>query len=265
MPFFTHQIKESGSLLYAFPLFDSYEITADLKKTGIESISVTLNLRADERAAKSANPNHAYNRSYSLKFDASTTKRSQVEDVRFLLHHGCRWRKFQASANGPTVCFICSMIGHGMKTCHREEVCTICAGSHLASACTNRKPKCANCVFNNLDPNHLATDANCPSRIAHQERRRAANKGPGKPTLPKAQQKPAITLPRRDRFPSMASINSSTYADAVKSRAAQPSDDLFTIEEITTIMFEAMNDLQRCRSKFDQMQVITRLLQKCLN
>ena len=69
-----------------------------------------------------------------------------------------------------------------------------------------------------------------------------------------------------------AVTSSSSYADAISGRrsrdtplrAQSNSQSLFTLDECANLLFSAIEELQLCQSKLDQLKVLTGLLQKCV-
>ena len=291
------------SVLYGIPHLPIETIREQLAAHKVVPVSIEYLLSREEREKNvqvASLANHEFNRlrSYVLEFSSAAVKRDDVHSVRFINRHVCKWRPFKSGGAGPTLCNRCCMFGHGQRSCGRSPVCSLCAQAHPASVCPlasmdNSKTKfcCINCVSNKLNAHHRASDPGCPSRELFMARRKAANEARSRgPTAKSYSAKKARSVLPPSRAPvspqprpsdrrsgptsatsrptSATPLNSQSYADAIRGpkirKSAPANSDLFTLEECSLILFEAIEDLQNCHSKLDQLKVITKLLQKCL-
>lgn len=249
-----------------------------------------------------ANADSDFLRSYVLEFTPGEVTREQIQKISYINRHVCKWREFKTGGNGPTLCHRCCMFGHGQLNCGRDPVCALCAEAHLTSDCrlfNSQNPKakyrCINCIINKVNHNHRASAPDCPSREIFKTSRARTNtaRNNQRPTTnatasrsgfhPRSRSKSRHTqsqqnlstraVPRSSRpaaQPHVASINSVSYADATAGRRSgvqsrqNSQQPLFSLEECTTLLFDAVNDLLNCRSKLEQLKVMTNLLNKCL-
>lgn len=156
-------------------------------------------------------------------------------------------------------------------------------------------PTCAHCYAAKTDHEHRADDAGCGSRaalIAHQLAKREAAKKKKIPAFQPQQQKwpePGQRLngPRnpqpQEKFNYKVKPKSTTnpqpirqkpvqnnrsYADAAKSdgeaRGTRAEGQLFSLDELMTLMIDAIDDIEGCSSPLQQLKVIANLIKKCL-
>lgn len=302
VPFFTHPLKGEPrfrSVLYGIPHMPIATIVAQLLEHNIVPVSVEYLLTKEEReknvsTAALAGLESNRLRSYVLEFSSVTVKRDQVHNIKYVNHHICSWRIFKSGGNGPTICNRCCMFGHGQRCCGRAAVCSRCAEAHSTSDCPlspgkngRMKFKCINCITNELDSKHCATSPDCPSRELYTSRRRQANEARNKKSassnsshvvtprhVPRSNGPPLkqATGTSRARTPHRAATMSKSYAEAISgarsratpSQSKSHSQSIFSLDECADLLFSAIEDLQSCQSKLDQLKVIAGLLQKCL-
>lgn len=211
-----------------------------------------------------------------------------VSAITSVYHHIVSWQKFKPKNKGPTQCFKCAMFGHGISSCSRFAVCMLCAGNHLTKECKsitketeNPQYKCYNCLSAKLKHDHKANDLECPFRAkytatmanARNNRTTASTKNVANTHSTKTQGnigafvRAPIPAPLSKSFAEITaqtSINTKTnqrYSHSFETRHTQHNNDLWTITEVTQLLLNSINDLKQCKSKLDQLSVITNLLQ----
>lgn len=208
---------------------------------------------------------------FLIQFDAVENQKSDVTNIKVILDHIIRWLPAKPINRGPTQCLNCGMYGHGISSCFRKSKCSLCAGNHETKVCSfetdasqQRVYKCHYCRANNLPNfNHRANDPQCPARIKYIEIKSNVSKKINRVTtnqfIHTANAFPSLQPPPLTR----------SFADAAKMQREPPvhhtrmnnnSGELFTFAEISTIMFDCVNDLAQCTNKFDQLKVIANLL-----
>lgn len=288
--FFTHQLRTTGKLSVVLKGIEGYtsdEISEELKSKGISPIVV--------RAIPTKSGISMFGVDFN-KADASLAKLNA--NFCRLLYHRVVWESSRKRNSGPTICQNCAMFGHGMQACHRPSVCIYCALNHPISECpnviadTDEKQKllcCINCQSRGMKADdHAANHAQCPVRalfietsMGAKSKPKSAKKSPTnefrssvrnnsvswpplKPTRSTTNSRPN-TSSKKPSFGS--SFDSAGYANATRRphESVANSNDLFSIDQVVEITFEAINALQQCNNRFDQLRVIAQLLQKCLS
>lgn len=177
-----------------------------------------------------------------------------------------------------------------MGHCLRATVCLQCSGAHDIHMCPLPKPtasnqhqtpvyRCCNCARTPNQPsNHRADDPVCPHRALYLETRSKPTRRGRPTTTPQPQRMETrspqhqATAPQRQAMVETP-VDSSSYASAVRGarqtrehvrQENTASTGLFSMEQITNIMIEAITDFENCQSKLDQLRVIASLLQKCI-
>lgn len=165
-----------------------------------------------------------------------------------------RWEYQRVNKGKITQCFNCQMFGHGSSRCKVKTFCAKCAGNHLTADCNELQEKCANC-----NGPHKAMSQNCPSRQNYIE------------------MKKRIVVPRT-QAKSLNRFTNSNYAENFPNTLRQDikkpqwlpqqpvqHNDLFSLEELKTLSLELIINLQNCKTKADQFEVITSLACKFLS
>lgn len=230
------------------------------------------------------------NKLYLCEFDSAVVNMKKLNDVNAVYHHRVKWLAYKQTRNGPTQCRRCLMFGHGQKFCNRYTACGLCSGNHLTSECTvisvntkNPTYKCFNCASAKLPHTHRADDETCPFRAKYMETRTNA-KTKSKRGTSEQKRDNINTNVRNERAPAPTSSRTS-FANAVSNGKIQPNiqqastssapnsfattsthndnsnNDLFSIAEVSQILFNSIRELQQCKTKLDQLMVIANILQ----
>lgn len=230
------------------------------------------------------------NKLYLLHFNASQVNFKTLQDIKYVHHHVIKWSKYKPKRKGPTQCYRCLMYGHGISQCSRYAACMLCAGNHLTSTCLTHqnKPnaifKCYNCLSAKLQDNHKANDIACPFRQKYEEaRNNARNKAqPNQRTQPStAENSTAVqstksgptyaerlrgatsATSRRQSNVSVSHTNNGGQSSSTQFNFsnANVGNNIWSISECTNIIFNSVEKLQKCKTKLEQLQIITELLQ----
>lgn len=212
---------------------------------------------------------------YLVQFDAKENTRSDILNIKAILNHIVRWLPAKRINRGPTQCLNCGMYGHGIAACFRKPKCSLCGGDHVTKNCSfqtenndQRVYKCHYCRANKLPHNHSASDPQCPARLKYIEIKSRANKKSER----SAEKQFSATY---DAFPSLPPPPlTRSFADAAntthetqhrRTRNDENTGELFTFAEVSKIMLNCVNDLQKCTNKLDQLKVIANLLSHALD
>lgn len=223
---------------------------------------------------------------YLLHFNAAQANMKTLQEVKYVYHHVIKWLPYKPKRKGPTQCYACLMFGHGAAQCHRFNACMLCAGEHLTKDCKTHANKenvifkCFNCMSAKIPDNHKANDANCPFRQKYEVAiNNARNKSKPKQntqlnslqsttlathTQQKTSDRPsyADTTRAATASTSRSNINFETNrrSSIMSTNSANISNNLWSMAECTNLLFKSIEKLQKCKTKLEQLQVITELL-----
>lgn len=230
------------------------------------------------------------NKLYLCHFNKNEVSLKSLNTIKVVYHHIIKWMPYNPKHKGPTQCYQCCMYGHGASTCNRYAACLLCAGNHLSKNCTlpntdNPVFKCYNCISANLPHDHKATDIGCPFRAKYELARNNAkakniNKPSTKPQNSSGPYKSKYVIaptppPLTKTFASQASTSSqpsqartqrqtsssSQYTQQTRNQNnSDESNNLFSMDELTDILLNSIDELQKCNSKLDQLRVIANIL-----
>lgn len=226
---------------------------------------------------------------YLCHFNKSDVNMKNLNNVRSVYHHIVKWLAYKPKRSAPTQCLKCLMYGHGLNNCNRFAVCMLCSGNHLTKVCTvikddttNPKYKCFNCKSADLPHDHKANDPNCPFRAKYEASKEYARNRNKKPPLQPRNNTLTHTMTNQRFIPaptpppfnhvSFAAVaaqpdtNSRTHTSASNSSNMftgqnNNNNGLWTFNEVANLLLDSINELQQCKSKLDQLKVITNLLQ----
>lgn len=229
------------------------------------------------------------NKLYLCEFDGAVVNMKKLNDARSVYHHIVKWLAYKQTRKGPTQCYRCLMFGHGSRFCQRYKACLQCGGDHIVNECTvitektkNPKFKCFNCTSAKLPAEHKANDESCPFRAKYLEtksntqnkskRRTSAHNRDSDnsnvrhvpaPAPPPMQTSFANAITRKATQPNAhgASSSSSSHTFETSSSNNNSNNELFSMAEVSQILFNSIRDLQKCKTKLDQMLVIATILQ----
>lgn len=211
---------------------------------------------------------------YALEFKKTDINLSQLKKVKYICKTAVQWKPHMKRNRGePTQCSNCLMYGHGGRNCHRITACLTCGSTaHKSQDCPmgSRDPasiivKCFNCLKKGYtNTSHRANDKNCPCRQEYLNIR--AHVRHRNQPLPNPEATAALAY-SHENFPAAgpsASINinqqppsGALYSDVLRTA---PQESLFNMDELLDIFQNAVEQLQRCTNKMQQMHVIVSLL-----
>ncbi len=167
-----------------------------------------------------------------------------------------------------------------MELGNRKPVCSLCASSeHDQQSCPlnnlnkDSSPvyKCSYCVSNNFQSIiHRANDVSCPGRKAYIDAREKASRRQTNNTNQQSasgqrrihQHRIASHFTPAPIPPPLTRTFRDTVINNEESANVNPTgnNDLFTTAELLKIFMKSAEELRNCKSKLDQIQVITNLL-----
>lgn len=272
--FHTFNAKENRLFtvfLYGLPKISTNDIITDLQDYNLAPTSVT------EVNTQFSSTNNAV---YKVQFCRRTFNPKSLYNVKTICNVIVTWKKYKQKRNDkPTQCWNCLMYGHGGDHCHRRAACMFCANQHHTDSCplykNNKTPAvftCFNCKKYGRDQtDHSANDINCPLRALYLERRANAT---SKNSRTNSTNLPSTARVHQTRYNSancnsqnsnnnsvnnnnninhnnIGYVNGSSYAQCLRANS-----DLFNVDELFNIFVSTLNDLQKCTTKIEQIQVV---------
>ncbi|XP_059221648.1 uncharacterized protein LOC131996199 [Stomoxys calcitrans] len=238
--------------LYGLPKIETSEIIDELKSYNVIPSSVA------ETTTKYSSVNNAV---YKVQFVRKNFIPNSLKNIKTIANVVISWRKYKQKKNDkPTQCWNCLMYGHGGEHCHRLPACMICANQHHTNQCplnnNNKRPAvftCFNCKKHGKERTvHSANDINCPLRAHYLEARaNATSRNVRHLTVVKSTHQPNIQPTNSVSFNNNHLSNSGSYAGCMRSN-----NSLFSINDLFEIFTSTLEDLKRCTSKIEQMQVV---------
>lgn len=246
------------TFLYGLPRINSDDIIKELKSYNLIPSSVV------ELNTKFSSNNNAV---YKVQFTRKTFNPTSLKNIRTISNVIISWKKHKPkNSENPTQCWNCLMYGHGGEHCNRRAACMICADQHHTNECpfnmNDKRPavfSCFNCKKQGKERyDHSANDIKCPLRTLYLETRARATSKNSQRNI-RTQHSNTYQFNNSD-FPTVnnnnvinnkRSNNNVSYANQLKSN-----NDLFSIDELFDIFTTAMEDLQRCTSKVQQIKVV---------
>lgn len=266
--FFTHSASDQKLfkvVLSGLPKINTNIIVDELKRYNITPSSIT------ELSTSNVNPKFCL---YLVQLPKNDISLGQLRKIRAIDHIVVEWKPFKPRNKGPTQCKRCAMLGHGAQNCHRKEACLICASTqHVVDNCPFKEEtneafvyKCFNCASKKLaNTQHRANDPNCPSRIEYLEirnkinhRNSIRNSNLHHNNTFKLNQDNFPNLNRNAGFKASTQSIGPTYAEKLKSSPAN--DGLYSMEDLSEILYETVDELMACTNKGQQLKVLFKLL-----
>lgn len=289
LKFYTHPVKDQKKfklILFGLPQIDIKTIQEEFKQTfNIEPISI------NEVITKRSNSDDAI---FMMEFNRNQVSKKEIIRIKYFYGIAVHWRNPLRRSKGPSQCSKCTMFGHGSANCYRKSICTGCGGPHDYASCQLNKTsfegpvvyKCFNCVKKNLkNVNHRADDIRCPSRREYLEIRQKVTQNQRQqqsqnkrtevnfssedfPPINNTIHIPNSSWPHNhiETNNSIPQAYTSSYTrrnfqnDVSSPRRNYQNEDDLTNEKLLEIYFEALDALEKCKTKFDKMRVLGNML-----
>lgn len=291
--FFSHDLPEDKMVKVVLRGLDKMvtsKLTNELKSLGFEPNDVKVIVPKQSRYTDHAN--------YIIYFKRDSVDLKALYNVKAIFHTIIRWEPYRSSRSSPTQCRRCQRPGHGTRHCGMPPRCMYCAKDHQSDECpcikaaydeaktisgqetpsTLTAPPTLSLVCCNCDGAHAASDPQCPAKLKYQQIQRGLSSRNRRPpprefvrreedfpySLPTASLPAATSTSRRPLYSQVAAtVSPKTTARKIISpmnpSSNDGSDDLFSVEEITSLVQEMLSSLSKCRNKSDQFQVISNL------
>lgn len=257
--FFTHDIpsaKTTKFVLSGLPEMPIDDIKNELTASNIPFIDIK------KMHTKNDHNDYAL---YLVYFSNKSIKLNELKQIKYLLNVVITWNPYIPSKRGPTQCNNCQLHGHGSKNCHLPSRCSKCAGKHTTSDCQQTEQNNYKCCL--CGNSHTSKDQNCPKRINYikmQLNRSTKNSQ----NITKTIEQPKNFQLNTKNFPSLPVRKEqkfSSWLSGLNPQPKQTNNDLFSTQELLELTTELITNLQNCRTKMDQFQVITQLAIKYIN
>lgn len=255
--FHTFNTKENRLytvFLYGLPKLSTEDIKQDIQGYNLTPSSIT------EIKTRFSSVDNAV---YKVQFVRKNFNPKSLGNINAICNVIVSWKKYKPKKNtNPTQCWNCLMYGHGGEHCNRLPACMVCANKHHTNDCPLRNQdkipavfSCFNCKKHGKErTDHSANDINCPLRSLYLETRAKATSKNSRSNNNKQQSTPQYInndLPINSQNNFNAPRNTLSYADCMRGR-----NDLFNIDELFNIFTTALDDLQQCTTKIQQIQVV---------
>lgn len=261
--------KVDKFVLYGLPQFTCSEIEDELAKLELKPSTVKqMNLKKQRHTN-----HHLYLVTFPRNSDVTLAR---LKQVRGLLNFVVNWKRFQPRNSTLTQCSNCQALGHGAKHCSMPTYCMKCSDSHSTSECPHSDPVTKKVPDNILrcilcGEKHTARFKDCVKRKEFQKiretiRSKNQKKPPTSSTLNQMQYDRYFpVLPTYSNSFTPAQEPTPVYSSLLKKPLPVPAnDDLFTPKECFQIFEELYSSLLSCKSKAEQVLVISRITCKYL-
>lgn len=271
--YFTYRSPDEKDLkfvLKGLPLVNELDII----KTALSKENILCD---NIKIMKIKNPRYSNQCNYLLYFKKGSININDIRKVKKINNVEIFWQYYQ-HPQGPTQCRNCQLHGHGSQHCKLSPKCVKCGGPHLSHECNidvnadNKKLlKCANC-----GSNHAANYSECPQRLQYIEiKGKLSNKNSkvsSKHNAGSTQQRKIAAEHfsiEKDIFPPLKTPRSNAEwtnkfqnTDPSTTNHKDTNDDMFSPQQLIYIFKELTANLKKCRSKYDQIEVVTELAMK---
>lgn len=251
------------TFLYGLPRLDPKDIVAELTNYNLSPTSIS------EVKTRYSSANDAV---YKVQFVRKTFNPSSLHNVKTISNVIITWKKSkQKRSDKPTQCWKCLMYGHGGEHCNRQPACMTCAKPHFTNDCPltkdNKRPaafSCFNCKKHGKErSDHSANDVKCPLRALYLEIRTNATNRQSKRVNKTHLRSHSSNVPLNAQPNENSSSNAGNSRNNGRSYAGvsrEVNNDLFNIDQLFNIFTSALDELSRCTTKVQQIQVVMSLL-----
>lgn len=260
--FFTYATKSNRpykALLFGLEKTDVSILKTTLIGMGLECIDVKM----VQKPGKGNNDLIFYVVYFKRQSTTLKELRQKYSSIEYLK---VKWEFHRNRRNKVTQCYNCQMFGHGSSRCAVKSFCSKCSGCHKTDECTSDIIKCANCRGN-----HQSSSTDCPNRISYIEMKQrimAKNSRSLRRSSFANRQSHVSSFPNNSglnsQFPALHSgtLPANGWANL---NTKTNNNDLFSFDEIKNITFELINKLRACKSKLDQLEVVSSIACKFLS
>lgn len=279
-------------LLTGLPLVNIDELKDEIIIAGVakEYILEIVPLKGDEK-----NHNVHKNVNYLIKFDKSKIKLQDVKKVKSLFNIIIRWFPHVNYRRGPTQCRNCQMYGHGTSHCHRKIRCKKCGENHSGLVCIIDHVKCVNCGGNHEADSKDCSDREkyvaIRQNISINRQLRNYNNRPNERSQNRFSSSQPIASNSKSQFQLKRNVNFNannltqfpelrhdrsnvdrdgyfkqfsssqpiSYSSMSRNQNASNNEELFSLDELTSLVSELTTQISVCSTRSQQFAVIMKL------
>lgn len=273
--YFTHDVASSKP--YKVVLRGLYDMLVEELQSELQFLK--LNVLAVHKMSRRNKEIQYRDQLYLLHLEKGSTTLQELKAIRAVFNVIVSWERYRPVHRDVTQCSNCQGFGHGGRNCRMKTRCAKCGESHLTSECMEEaNVKCINC-----NGEHSSTDRKCPKRaefvkIRHQatttnqpNRRRtpptvvAQNMSTPQPRQVAAHRLASVPnlppLPLDPRQRAAASTPPPGFSQEPRASQVPPVEDnsseLHSNEQLLEIFKKMSAALRGCKTKHDQMEVLT--------
>jgi hypothetical protein len=286
--FYSYQLEDERLVkyvLYGLHTMDTAELTDELHLHNLNPTNIkTMVLKKQRFDSETL---------FLVSFKKGQTNLNELRKTKALFNIIVRWEQYSPKRKNndpppPVQCRRCQMFGHGALNCHMNPRCIRCGESHQSKNCIyvqsdqpsakipEERVKCSNC-----GENHTANHPSCTERqrylnviqtIRDGNTQKSGRRPPPKaaPAVNNTQHFPLLTpsgsSEQRNVQPSPVAANTNhtnwSKKGSNNTQNQTNSNDDLSAQEINQIMRELIVNLRGCRTRWDQLEVITNLAMK---
>lgn len=270
MKFFSHPLDEEKTVKYV--IYGLYDIKFDeLKEILRESDVFPDNISKLQINKKRYDDQNIFLLQFKYDQNMSLEKLRTIRHVNGVF---VRFKKYVRNQVGVTQCSNCLKFSHGARNCFLPPRCIRCGESHASGMCDKlispkdpkskipaSQVKCANC-----GGRHTANYEKCPERQKYLASRQAFSSSLHKKLQGQKQRRTEYQnyykqqLAGRNTNPNFR-FQGQSYANVTSS----PSNDLFSPTQLYQIFKKFINELQRCKSRQQQIDTIAQMTFECMS
>ena len=262
--FFSHPLREEK--MKKFVMYGYHESTDDEILSLLNEQKITPTTVSKLQLRKKRYDDQCI---YLLSFSYSEYMTlEKLRTIRALNSVIVRFEEYLLHRTGIIQCTNCLNFGHGQKHCYLTSRCIKCGAAHKSSACehnlTPNDPKskipqslvkCANCK----GP-HTANYSKCPKRAQYIQTKNISNtvsqKRKNVPDFPYTTTSAARTYSRPQPSADFHRSSKSTWAEVCRTPSTE---NVFSPLECYNIFKQFINEISKCKSKMEQLDIIARL------
>lgn len=281
-------------LLTGLPLMNLDELKDEIISAGVaqEYVLEIVPLKGDVK-----NHNIHKNINYLIKFDKSKIKFQDIKKIKSLFNIIIRWFPHINYRRGPTQCRNCQMYGHGTSYCNRKLRCKKCGENHSGEDCIIELVKCVNCggdheadskdcsdrekyvaIRQNISINrqlgnykYASNNNRVNSGFESSQNRLSASQPNSANSRNQFQFNRNVNFNARSltQFPELRHDRTNVDRDGffkqfsssqpVSNQNTSNNENLFSIDELTSLVSELTTKISACRTRAQQFEVIMRL------